>query len=368
MASRSAFLSIISSRLSLQASILLKSFSAPTKREAKEKVQKYMEKKRSGLLLGENTYFDDFADIWFERHRSRISLTSQENYTYILRSLKNHFGRKPLAKIKAMDIELFLEQLRDEGKSDSYVTKCRALLSQIFTKAVANDMLTKNPVVFVEKQRKQPKKRKESFTPEEVRLLMEQLSDDPIGWGIRLLVASGMRMGELLALEPRHISAQGDWICVEQAVVRIKGSVAIGPTKTAGSERMIPVPECVQYCARRLRDTDKKFIWEAGKPGMPCNPSYFAKQFKKAVSMVEGVRVLTPHSCRHTYISMLQMLNVNFETIRDLSGHVDVDMTRHYLHVQEPGRLEAARRFSEAFSWKEQKSEEDREEEKQLVP
>lgn len=67
--------------------------------------------------------------------------------------------------------------------------------------------------------------------------------------------------------------------------------------------------------------------------------------------MVSGVRVLTPHSCRHAYISMLQMLNVNFETIRDLSGHMDVSMTRHYLHVQEPSRLEAARRFSEAFSW-----------------
>lgn len=252
--------------------------------------------------------------------------------------------------------------------SDSTLSKCRTMLYQIFNRAIASDMLTKNPVAFVEKQRKQPKKRKESFTPEEVQLLMEHLSDDRIGWSIRLLLASGMREGELLALEPRHISEQGDWICVEQAVVRIKGSVAVGPTKTAGSTRLIPVPECVQYCARRLRDTDKKFIWEVGKPGMPCNPSHFVKKYKEAVGRVNGVRVLSPHSCRHTYISMLQMLNVNFETIRDLSGHVHVDMTRHYLHVQEPSRLEAARKFSEAFSWKEQKSEEGREEEKQLAP
>lgn len=328
----------------------IKSFSGSTRSEVKQKMEDYLKKRKSGLLLGENMRFDEWADIYFEHHKDRLSETSQESYRYILRTLKNYFGSRTLTQIKTLDVEIFLDQLRKEGKSNSYLAKSRSMLSQIFTKAIANEMIQKNPVAFVEKIKKRSLKRKDSFTSKEVHLLMENLSEDRIGWSIRLMVASGMRMGELLALEPRHISEQGDWICVEQAAVRIKGGVSIGPTKTAGSVRIIPVPECVQYCARRLRDTDKKFIWETGKPGMPCNPSYFAKQFKAAIGRVKGVRILTPHSTRHTYISMLQMLNVNFETIRDLSGHTDISMTRHYLHVQEPSRLEAARRFSEAFS------------------
>ena len=106
----------------------------------------------------------------------------------------------------------------------------------------------------------------------------------------------------------------------------------------------------VRYCARNLRNTENKFIWEGGKAGMPCSPSHFRDQFKKALEMIEGVRVLTPHCCRHTFVSQMQALGVDIETIQNIVGHAEIDMTRHYLHVQEPKRLEAANRFSEAFS------------------
>ena len=82
---------------------------------------------------------------------------------------------------------------------------------------------------------------------------------------------------------------------------------------------------------------------------MPCNPSYFRKRFKEELSMIEGVRVLTPHSCRHTYVSQMQALGVDLATIQSLVGHADVDMTKHYLHVQDPVRLSAIAKFDEAF-------------------
>ena len=45
-------------------------------------------------------------------------------------------------------------------------------------------------------------------------------------------------------------------------------------------------------------------------------------------------------------------LGVDLETIQNIAGHAEIDMTRHYLHVQEPRRLDAAQRFSDAFSKK----------------
>ena len=38
------------------------------------------------------------------------------------------------------------------------------------------------------------------------------------------------------------------------------------------------------------------------------------------------------------------------ETIQSIVCHADMDMTRHYLHVQENIRQEVVARFSEAFS------------------
>lgn len=82
---------------------------------------------------------------------------------------------------------------------------------------------------------------------------------------------------------------------------------------------------------------------------MPCNPSHFRALFKQTLESIEGVRVLTPHCCRHTYVSQMVALGVDPKTIQSIVGHTDIDMTMHYAHAQEPQRQEAVQRFSEAF-------------------
>lgn len=46
---------------------------------------------------------------------------------------------------------------------------------------------------------------------------------------------------------------------------------------------------------------------------------------------------------------MMQALGVDLSTIQSIVGHADVDMTQHYLHVQDVIRQEAIRKFSQAF-------------------
>ena len=211
--------------------------------------------------------------------------------------------------------------------------------------------INKNPVRFAEKMRKRPPQRKEDFTADEVKFLLKNLPENQIGWSIRLMLGTGMRTQELLALEPRHITEEGTFITIEQALVMEKGTAAIGTPKSYDSYRCVPVPENIWYCARLLRDTPNKFIWESSKrPGMPCNPSYFRDKFKQTLGDLEEVRVLTPHCCRHTYVSQMQALGVDLATIQSIVGHADVDMTKHYLHVQDPVRLAAIEKFSNAFS------------------
>ena len=45
----------------------------------------------------------------------------------------------------------------------------------------------------------------------------------------------------------------------------------------------------------------------------------------------------------------MQALGVDLATIQSIVGHADVDMTKHYLHVQDSIRLAAIDKFSEAF-------------------
>ena len=328
-----------------------KTFYGDTQAEVKKKLKAYQQAKENGILTGMDYTFAEWADLWYENHRDNIKPVTQESYKYTLRILKEGFRRKKLGEIKPMDIEQFLKKLRNDGRSDSSISQCRGMLYQIFNKAAGNDLIMKNPVQYADKMRKRAPKKKDSFSAEEVRILMRQLPENKIGWSIRLLLGTGMRKQELIGLEPRHITEDGAFITIEQAVSRTKGTAVIDTPKSFDSYRTIPVPENVRYCARLLRDTTDKFIWESPKkPGCPCNPSHFENQFKKALEGIEGVRTLTPHCCRHTYVSQMQALGVDLATIQSIVGHADMDMTKHYLHVQDLPRQEAIEKFAAAFS------------------
>ena len=78
----------------------------------------------------------------------------------------------------------------------------------------------------------------------------------------------------------------------------------------------------------------------------PCNPTHFRDKFAAAIKSVPGVRPLTPHSCRHTFVSQLQAQGVPMETIQSLAGHAEMDMTEHYLHVQDGVKATAVERLA----------------------
>ena len=331
----------------------IKSFSAKTQREAKAKKDKFLKQRAEGLEYGANTGFNEWADIWYEACKSDVKPTTQESYKYTLQILKDYFGRTKIADIRTMHIEAFLRSLRDAGRSNSALAKCRGMLYQIFNMAEVNNYVLKNPVALAKKMKRVEQNRKEVFSADQVRYLMENLPENKIGWSIRLMLGTGMRTQEVLGLEPRHIKADGSEINIEQAVAMVKGTAVISTPKSSDSIRTIPVPEMVQYCARRLRDTTDKFVWESPKkPGNPCNPSHFRSQYYKALESMENIPALSPHCCRHTFVSQMQALGVDLPTIQNIVGHADIDMTKHYLHVQKPVRDAAAQRFSDAFSKK----------------
>ena len=261
-----------------------KTFYGKTQKEVKLKLKEYQDALISGVQLDTILYFEDWADTWFEGHRDNIAPTTQESYKYCLKMLKEGFYHRPLTVIRPIDIENFLKGMRRDGRSDSYISKARGMLYQIFQKAEANDLVRRNPVRLAEKMRASgTAKRKEAFTTAEVAHLMKVLPDDRMGLSIRLLLGTGMRMQELLALEPQFIEEDGSVIHIRQAVKVVKGTVSIGSPKSKDSIRDIPVPLNVRPCAIKLRDTTDQFIWESPKTGLPCNPTHFRDVFRKSL-------------------------------------------------------------------------------------
>ena len=111
---------------------------------------------------------------------------------------------------------------------------------------------------------------------------MKALPYDRMGMSIRLMLGTGMRTQEIMALEPKHIEEDGSCIHIRQAVTMVKGSPKIGPPKTKTSYRDIPVPSHLREIAQEFRNTSEQFIWH-GEEVPICNPSVFRLHVQKEV-------------------------------------------------------------------------------------
>ena len=243
-----------------------KTFYGKTQKEVKLKLKEYQDALISGVQLDTILYFEDWADTWFEGHKDNIAPTTQESYKYCLKMLKEGFYHRPLTVIRPIDIENFLKGMRRNGRSDSYISKARGMLYQIFQKAEANDLVRRNPVRLAEKMRATgTAKRKEAFTTAEVAHLMKVLPDDRMGLSIRLLLGTGMRMQELLALEPQYIEEDGSVIHIRQAVKVVKGTVSIGsPVFQMGQENPVKIAKAAIRHAQQ-HGNDMVFLDTAGR-------------------------------------------------------------------------------------------------------
>lgn len=317
-------------------------FYGPSQKAVKAKAEEYRHALADGLNMDKDYTFEEFSGIWLKDHSENIRVATAENYKYVVKTLVRYFGDRKIAAIKPIDVEKMLKTMIKEGYSKSYVRNARGTMFMIMKKAEANDLIRRNPVPLADNMRYNDEvSTKDSFSPEEIDILMEKLPDDLIGTSIRFLLFTGLRTQELLGLEPKHILPDGSAVIVEQAVAMNKGTAVIGPPKTVASHRMVPIPEHIRQYAIALRNTDKKYIWEAGKLDSPCNPSHFRHKYAQAMNEIPDVRFLTPHCCRHTYVTMLQARGVDPETIMSLTGQADRSMVTHYTHVQEATRLAA---------------------------
>ena len=66
----------------------------------------------------------------------------------------------------------------------------------------------------------------------------------------------------------------------------------------------------------------------------------------KYVRLAEIKKRITPHSLRHTFLTLALQSNIDLATVRDLAGHSNISVTSIYLHTTEEKKREAIKRLS----------------------
>lgn len=300
-----------------------------TRSELSRKLNEYHQKRIE--TPAHDTPFCVHAEQWYTRHQRNLRTASQSSYPHVLKKLIDYWGDIPIGSIKASHVHDMMTFFEGQGLSSSYLKKLRGMLHQVFEAAVADDLLTKNPVTYMKYKIPESSSRKNTYTAEEIQSVCN-CPPSKTRDAVLILLGHGLRIGEFLALQGTDCDRLGTYISITKAVNMNRGVPVVGPTKNAASIRKIPVPSPLQPLVAHYATYGERFLWESPQhPNRPINPSSFRTAFARFCSTIK-IRTLTPHCCRHTYASLLNIQNANALSVKRLMGHTDSNITEHYTH------------------------------------
>ncbi len=292
--------------------------------------------------------FEEWVTIWWQSKDLRPA--TEALYRYLLDShVMPAFKGRPLAAISPDEVAAWKVKLGHSGINPSTANKAFRLLADVMGLAVKRDRIAKSPTYGVEAP-KEPKKRPEFFTPEEVHQIAEAI--DP-HYRVLVLAAAytGLRWGELVGLRPSKVDLLHRTIRVDEQLTEVIGKHAFGTPISDQSIRTVSIPDTLSplledQIASRARDG----LVFPGKNGGPIRRSNFTRRDWHPALRRAGVPALRFHVLRHTAVTIAIGLGFTAEQLTEWIGHSSIRTTYdRYGHMLPKSREDIADRMGAVF-------------------
>lgn len=249
---------------------------------------------------GSTATFSDVYHQWKDTKWLRISKSSQSAYDISFRHL-SRLHDKTMSRLKYLDLQAAMDDVRQVA-GYSTQKKCRVLMSQLFQYAIKREMAITDYSRYVEIDKHVPVYKKRPFTVREINRLWKA-ADDPDVQAVLILIYTGLRVGELLALRPANIK-------IRERYLDIKHS------KTAAGIRSVPIARKILPFLETLK----------AQGGYRMTYDGFRRLFDKVMKDLKMSH--TPHECRHTCASMLDSTGASDTACQMILGHARKGVTK----------------------------------------
>ena len=302
----------------------------------------------------EDPSFHEFASEWLASRKAAIQRSTWQAYrNELVHHLLPFFAKHRLSQISVAEVDRYREHKLNQGKiAAGYINATITRLGAILDVADERGLVTRNPVRVNPRNRKLKVKRAARAyldRPDQIEALLRAAAQLDSEAGNRadrdtclrrpmmaMLIFAGLRISEALGLRWRDVDLAG-------------GRLRVVDSKTEAGVRWVPIMPALreELVARKLSTNfsapnDKVFA--TGKGGTWSRDNARKRIFDKAVELADEQleeadlspipEELTPHSLRHTYISLRVALGDDPAVISQDAGHADMGVTfRIYTHV-----------------------------------
>lgn len=344
-----------------------KSFYGSGIKEANEKADNYMNKLKNGLVTNfENIAIQELMQTWlfdFLHNSSKIKPSTFQRYEGVYR---NYIKDTAISGLKVhntnlIQLQVYYNKLSKEGYTYSQIETLNKVLKVFFNWAIINGYAIKNPCLNVEIKGNKSEiinnkiKDVEILNEQEIETIKNYLKGTDYELLFLLDLATGLRQGELLALDWEHIDVNKKEIKIDRSVKEVyiyddadnKHIETVFQTpKTLTSFRTIPIPEIIiDYI---VKFDNKKGLLFHDENGNPLKGKNVSTQWAKILKSC-NISHKKFHAIRHTYGSMLLKNGVDIETVAELMGHSAISITQIYLHSTGNQKQDAVNKLNHLF-------------------
>lgn len=346
-------------------------FTGRTRKAVKDKLEAY--KTTAGIeSASSDILFGDFVDDWLVNVKQRtVKPTTYDRLectanNQILPYLKDY--RLSELTYEVIQTEV-INRAQDNGLSYSTIKKAYNLLNDCIGYAIfPKEFIFKNPMLGVTMPSAAQFESKEIryFSDEEIKRFKAAALATwgngemiyPLGWGMILMLNTGVRVGEALAWRWSDYDDTNGVIKVSGNLAKVRDRAAgenawkvLRQTpKTEKGKRTIPVNTAAKQALEKIRELryygkDSPIL--AQSDGSSNTLDNYTRTFEAIVKRA-GIEPCGIHTLRHTFATQLIARGTDIQVVSSLLGHASVEITYNiYVHVLDEQSKKAVARLSD---------------------
>jgi len=347
-------------------------FYGKTRKEVADKINEAIKRLRQNSLIYRND--NPTVGMWIHEwlwsyKRSSVKPKTFDQYETLARiHLVPEIGEIKLVDLTTDHVQRVINRMNNEGLSRRTIELVKVVLHAALKQAQRNKLVYENVCDNVVLPRKENTEIR-VLDMEEQSQLIAALEENYVGRGLLLALYTGMRRGEVLALEWEDYDIEKGTISVSKSLVRArtysktgnKTELVVGTPKTEKSKRVIPlVDKAVQLlekhriCQKEYSELVGSFYEDHGlifssSSGGYMDPGNFNRKLNKVTKEL-GMKSLSPHVLRHSFATRGLEVEVSLKAMQELLGHSSITVTGNiYTHLLEKQKRKEVEKLNKVF-------------------